>query len=352
MWGTVVKSKLELSGVSATTPAGVTYQGSNAVYHSIATATNIIPSSDCSPGNGAQPIIADNDGDGVPDSQDAYPNDPTKAFNNYAPGANTFGTIMFEDLWPSAGDYDLNDLITNYKINVVTNAQNKAVEIDATLKIKAIGASLNSGFGLRFDNLTPNQIQSVTGTHIDGSASLNINSNGTEANQDKAVVVLFDKAFSLVPALNHQYMNTVLAYPTVQAPVMNIVIKFAQPIVTSTLGAAPYNFFIFRTENRGLEVHAIDAKPTSLANPSYFGTLSDKSIPSANKYYCTANGLPWAIYVPAEIDWATEKTDIVTAFNYFATWAQSGGILYPDWYLDLSNYRVNSKIYHYNLPNK
>jgi len=36
----------------------------------------------------------DADGDGVPDNQDAYPNDPTRAFDNYTPAAG-FGTLAF-----------------------------------------------------------------------------------------------------------------------------------------------------------------------------------------------------------------------------------------------------------------
>ena len=63
----------------------------------------------------------DKDGDGVADSQDEYPEDAERAFNNYSLGENTFGTLLFEDLWPSFGDYDLNDLVIDYKTGITVS---------------------------------------------------------------------------------------------------------------------------------------------------------------------------------------------------------------------------------------
>ena len=105
---------------------------------------------------------------------------------------------------------------------------------------------------------------------------------------------------------------------------------------------------MFRTANRGHEVHAKNNLPTSLANLQTLGTVNDASNPSISQYYRTASNLPWAISVPVEIDYPSEKNDIVTAFTYFAAWAQSGGVTKSNWYSDLSGYRNNSLIYHYN----
>ncbi len=41
-----------------------------------------------------------------------------------------------------------------------------------------------------------------------------------------------------------------------------------------------------------------------------------------------------------------EKQDITGAYFHFAEWAQSDGLLYPDWFLDKTGYRNQPLIYH------
>jgi hypothetical protein len=70
------------------------------------------------------PPSADLDGDGVNDVDDEYPNDPLRAFNSYYPALNQYASVAFEDLWPYYGDYDLNDVVVDFKYRLVSNAQN------------------------------------------------------------------------------------------------------------------------------------------------------------------------------------------------------------------------------------
>jgi hypothetical protein len=37
-----------------------------------------------------------------------------------------YGTLAYEDLWPSKGDYDFNDLVVDYDFNIVKNNQEVA----------------------------------------------------------------------------------------------------------------------------------------------------------------------------------------------------------------------------------
>ena len=50
--------------------------------------------------------ISDKDGDGIPDLMDDYPEDATKAFNNYS-SIGEGSTVGFEDQWPVKGDLTL-----------------------------------------------------------------------------------------------------------------------------------------------------------------------------------------------------------------------------------------------------
>jgi len=347
MWGALIKSKIELSGPSSTPPQGITLQA-GATYVSNDNITNFIPASECSPGLGFIPVN-DTDGDGIADSQDDYPNDPTKAFNNYSPSPSTFGTIFFEDLWPYKGDYDFNDLIINYNANIISNAANKAVEVVLKYKIKAKGGSISNGFGIQFDNLTPAQIQSVTGTVLSNGHNLTISANGTENNQNKAVIIIFDKTSHLINQVNSNFINTEANTTTIQAFPINMLIKFTSPVDMNLVGNAPFNYFIFRTQTRGHEIHGVNYIPTTLMSSNLLGSGDDAS--NGNNYFKTSTNLPWAISVPEEIDYPYEKIDITNAFPYFASWAQSGGTTKNDWYKDIIGYRNNSLIYHYSFVN-
>jgi hypothetical protein len=104
--------------------------------------------------------VTDQDADGVPDNTDDYPDNPLLAHNNYYPGKTTYGSLAFEDLWPNRGDYDFNDLVISYRFNQITNANNKAVKIEATLITEAMGAMLQNGIGFQLGCPT-NKVSSV-----------------------------------------------------------------------------------------------------------------------------------------------------------------------------------------------
>ncbi|MBJ7428998.1 MAG: LruC domain-containing protein [Bacteroidia bacterium] len=83
--------------------------------------------------------------------------------------------------------------------------------------------------------------------------------------------------------------------------------------------------------------------PTEKANTKIFGQSDDNS--SEGNYYKTKDNLPWALNIPAEIPYATEKTDFVKAYIYFAEWAKTKGENYRDWYEENEKYRNNDALY-------
>jgi LruC domain-containing protein len=114
---------------------------------------------------------------------------------------------------------------------------------------------------------------------------------------------------------------------------MVVDIHFKQPLTRARLGDAPYNPFIYRTTQRGLEVHLVDHQPTAKANPKLFGTLDDTSDASKGRYYRTAANEPWALDVPETWRYPTEWNNVAGAYPNFPVWAASGGTTANDWYL-------------------
>ncbi len=263
----------------------------------------------------------DTDGDGILDKDDSFPEDPEIAFELFTPSKYGKGTIAFEDLWPSTGDYDFNDLALSYQAIVYLNSENLAVKIDFNCYVKSNAAGYTNGIGMEIENLLPSQIESVTGAKYEENY-INLNLNGTEANQEKAVIILSDNA-------DHLLQETTIS------------VKFAQPITTSELGAAPFNPFIIVNKNRDQEVHLPYRNVTSLGN-----NLSP--IDQANKdpdgNFISNTGYPWAISIIHDFKVPKDKVNITAAYNYFSTWATSGGTQFKDWYKDNPGHRNAAKL--------
>ena len=289
-----------------------------------------------------QSSLPDSDGDGAPDNSDNFINDPDIAFVSYMPGENMYGTLAFEDRWPSTGDYDLNDIVVDYNFTEFRNSNNLVIKTRAVFVLKAMGAGLQNGFGFE-TNLNPSSIQSVTGyQHSEGIISLN--SNGTESNQSKAVIIVFDNGYNI---MNNPggFVNTEIGQSLVEPDTITIDIEYTSPIPAGQIGSAPYNAFIFTGLRRAYEVHLPDKPGTSLADVSLYQSLSDDSDPSTGKYYKTVNNLPWALNLPAGFDYPIEKSSVQKAYNHFQKWVLSSGNEFPDWYYDNAGYREAQFIY-------
>jgi len=283
----------------------------------------------------------DSDGDGVIDENDAYPNDPTKAYVTYSPSKGVNGTLAFEDLWPAKGDYDFNDLVVDYNYTIITNASNKAVEIDANYQLRAIGASFNNGFGIQM-NVSPNVISSVTGTK---TSTIALSANGTESGQSKAVIVVFDAAKSLMTSAGGAYVNTEMAFGKTAPISIPVVIKFATPQSLSDLGSSPFNPFLIVDGVRGKEVHLPNNAPTSKADLKLLDSGDDDAKESTSRYYKSKNNLPWAINIPVQFAYPIEKAAITKAYPNFSVWAESNGASATAWYTNTAANRVSANIY-------
>lgn len=294
----------------------------------------VIPATECNPGTGNQA-----NGGGNPNPEDDFPDDPDRNFNNYYPAAGIYGTLAFEDLWPTYGDFDMNDLVVGYNINEVTNLANQVVDIEFTCVIRALGAGMESGFGIELP-IPASRVASVTGARLTENI-VSINANGTEIGNTNAVIILWDNsAYEM-----GMFVNTLNPANHVQEDTLVIRVTFTSPVNVSELGLAPYKPFIFVNGDRSHEIHLPGNAPTALANTSLFGLHDDDTKPDQNRYYRSIDNLNWAINIPIEIPYPKETIDITQAYPFFQAWAESGGELYPDWYLDLPGHRIASRLY-------
>lgn len=293
-----------------------------------------------------QPIDTpeDSDSDGISDVFDQYPTDASKAFGNDYPAKDMFGTLVFEDLWPYKGDYDFNDLVVDYNFSQATNSQNQVTSIRAKIVVRAIGATYHNALGLQI-NTTPENVSSVSGAR-NTKGYLDISGNGTENNQSKAVVMIFDDAFNALPYPGSGIgVNVTPLAPYVNPDTIILEVNFLNPVNYASLGTPPYNPFIVIDRNRMVEVHLPGSSPTDLADLKLLGTGDDDSNANIGKYYMSDNYYPWCINLPVSFNYQVEKMDITKAHLMFSKWALSRGYNYMDWYMEKPGYRDINNIY-------
>jgi LruC domain-containing protein len=287
----------------------------------------------------------DTDGDGVQDEQDDFPTDASKAYLSYFPSETGYGSIAFEDNWPKKGDFDLNDLVVNYRLTLTSNAQNQIVELKGDFTPLASGASFHNGFGIQLP-VAASTVSSVTGQQFI-SNYITLASNGVEAGQSKAVIIPFDNHEALVKNPDGAYfINTLMTKNKVIAKTATVTVKFASPIAASALPVTGFNPFLISDMRRGYEIHLPGFAPTDKATTSLFGKDDDASVVSSGKTYLSKENYPWAISFFTEYKYPIELQAVDKAYPHFAEWATSGGNLFPDWYSNLgTGFRDNSKIY-------
>lgn len=276
------------------------------------------------------PASTDADNDGVPDNNDDFPNDPERAITTTYPSANGWGTLAFEDNWPDEGDYDLNDLVLRYRYTQTLDASNRIKDIEATFEITARGATFSNGFGLHLPGVAASLVESAA-LSINGSPETPV---AVEAGQSEASFVVIDNAqpHSPVPP-GFQFHNTEPGSPrqTGSSFTLSLTLSAARP--KSVIGLPPYNPFLFRSWDRGLEVHLPDHPPTDLADLSRFGTSDDDSNVAAGRTYKTAANLPWALDIPSDWEHPSENSQVIFAYPDLGPWAQSAGASNTNWYL-------------------
>jgi LruC domain-containing protein len=92
---------------------------------------------------------------------------------------------------------------------------------------------------------------------------------------------------------------------------------------------------------RSKEIHLPYQQPTSLGK-RYSSTSPGAT--GSERYYVTPNGMPWAIDIVHDFAPPKEKVPVNLAYNYFSSWAISGGAKYQDWYKDNPGYRNTTNL--------
>ncbi|MCB1141985.1 MAG: LruC domain-containing protein [Leptospiraceae bacterium] len=347
--------------------------------------------------SGNNELAKDSDGDGVPDSIDAFPNDPTKASTIRYPAEGLY-TIAFEDLFPVPGDADFNDYVVQFYNEEDLNSKGEVVEIRGKYQHVAKGAGYNHELRLRLpyglksesckDDNNRGHGNDADGsdddnpgnsTGINSNALNNRNSKDKESNCLTATSDLDISYESLItdnsgsdqktgivrfnPNSEQLFQGLLIlgnSSKTIQGQnakkdetykpghIASTKIVFNKPIAKQTLGPAPYDLFINVLSKKINNSYPSEAPSSSLGYfeihlPGKYKTSSGKDV------YLDNSGFPWAIVVPGLWAWPLEgsKYDIRkgnSPYPDFILWTNSKGKTNKNWYLNIDQSKA------YNLP--
>ena len=186
------------------------------------------------------------------------------------PSCNRTASFAFEDLWPNTGDFDMNDVVVDMKYALkytIVDRKGYAKALLLKYRLKYSGAGYYNGFAMQLP-VKPEMIAGVKGTIDNDMVDLKYLSNGVEANQDQAVVVLFEDTRSLVD--QYEYNKP--------SEVQELLIEFKEGIDVADIACKfPLKPFIFNGIKRSVpgygdvnvrevEVHLPNRMPTNLAD--------------------------------------------------------------------------------------
>ncbi|MDI7184296.1 LruC domain-containing protein [Leptospira santarosai] len=266
------------------------------------------------------PVVAapvDSDKDGVPDVLDTYPQDPTRSVLIRIP-AEGVSTVAYEDLYPSAGDADLNDYVLHIHNEEDLNTAGDVIRLRGTYQHVARGAGYKHTFFLKLP-VSVGATYSRKVVREDGKVVTELTTKTVTASDLNQGIQI------------HEESNKTTSNPNVNpggvfkpGHIATIEIVFNSPVKKTTLGIYPYDIFI-KVANTGKEIH--------------FPGLYKNS--NGTDKYLDSNNFPWAILVPGAWKYPYEGLDIrketQTGYKEFNLWVASNGTSYKDWYKHITN---------------
>ncbi len=280
----------------------------------------------------------------------------------YFPAVGKYATVMFEDLFPSKGDMDMNDIVFGLNMQYDLDNQGRVSVIHFKIQPRCVGSSYDKiGLAVNFTG-KPVDVKKVTRTDNVSKLSNFFNvdiKNGwhsPELNNTKSVVVPltgdFRSYFEYSPEL---FFNVRNIDPPLATTTFTVSIELNS-------NSYPYSDFSFldsvTTEKICLDVFAVFGKrekevhfkgqlATERFNTSYFQYTLPK------RDFTTIDNWVWAIISDKSLRHPLEQKKIYNAYPNFKTWAEvwsrSGDNTRSDWYnpkiIDSLYTRINFNYY-------
>lgn len=262
----------------------------------------------------------------------------------YFPAKNKYATVMFEDLFPSKGDMDMNDIVFGLNIEYFLDNQARVVGIRINIQPRGIGSSYQD-IGLAanissLDNL--DIVDNVTHSAEPGLLPL---FNVTYSKKDEYSPELNNKNSQVIPITgnfrlyfdNDKDLFVNVRNIDVITPTNNFSVEiefkssnkfpFSSLTFLEPIQSGKINLDIFAVfGSRGREIHFKGQRPTDLFSYQYFMNTRPKTD------FSTIDNWVWVIISDKSIRHTQEFVKIYNAYPNFKVWAEGGGSIGSNWY--------------------
>ena len=270
----------------------------------------------------------DSDLDGVNDAIDALPCDPSVSVRVYAPADRTYGMLLFEDQWPSKGDFDFNDAVIAYNQTLRYDSGGLLTGLHIELSILAVGARFQNGLALRLPNTPRASVSSLTFTtaNVVNTTAGDVHLDPVEA---EATLILTDDLHALFGVdSTREWVNTDPSLPP--HPFVDIVIDVGlTPGHNLSAADAPFDLFLF-DRTRGAEVHRPRYRGTAALDPALYNTKDDGT--SVSRAFVTTQGIPFVLELPELAAYPVEGAAIDQLYPTVVGFGASAGATNADYY--------------------
>ena len=253
---------------------------------------------------------------------------------------NGWGTLMFEDLWPAYGDFDFNDFVVNYKIQLYMQDKNKVDAMLIGVRVKAVGGSIPYDLCLAMKGVKGGEIDQIEPYNSKNAPEAELVAlNSPNYVKEPAVLKFLNIRENANRPAGAAYVNTEEGYemPEDRLAEASFMVYFRNSIAIEDVAFDTFDFFLTRdreSDGRRIEIHRGGFEPTPAATADYNALAGQSAYTDrAGRFYYSNDGLVWAINIPFDIQHAYEKTDFLKAYPQMLEWAQSGGAVAQEWYL-------------------
>lgn len=234
------------------------------------------------------------------------------------PTADEFYTVAYEDQFPSRGDYDFNDLVASYRVDVGVDEQLRVVRLKGTAFLLARGAGYTHDWHLRIRATGASGALTVRMTDPD---TLAITTTTTRFAGDVGVLAFADTSKHLPPQPGAPFTNTEPGSEFVVSSRVDFDVVFDASVSQANLGDAPFDPFL-EVRGGGYEIHLIGEPPRPQSRNAAEGLVSFKN----------GDGYPFAMLLPVNWSYPLSGVDLGLAYPELLDWVRSNELQSLDWY--------------------
>lgn len=262
--------------------------------------------------------------------------------------ANGLGTLLFEDLWPSYGDFDFNDMVVEYGITLYPNNKNMVKSMKVSVRMRAVGGSLPYDLHMAIPTIWAaeiDEIQLLSARNAKEEISMELLNPGNSVHD--APLFRFNGMKNNANRLpGAAYLNTERGYEMDDSKLVDAYfeVTFRNSIKIADLPAKAFDFFIARSDVNK-EIHCGGAAPLLYGDDNYHALRMACPVTDENaEFYYSNDNKVWALNIPQLIPHPFEKTDFLSAYPNFAKWVESAGTTNTDWYTNQNGNRVDNNL--------